>query len=111
MTTKTTHGKLVRDKIPDIIQENGDTCIVSVLSENDYKAALQDKLHEEIQELAEAKQEDRLGEMADIFEVLLALAEADGYAKNDLFAAASKKRQSRGGFSERLWLESTESPS
>lgn len=111
MGSATEYGKLVRDKIPDIIESNGDICISSVLPENAYKAALHEKLYEEADELLAAKQEDRLGELADIFEVLLAIAEADGYSKNDLFSAASQKRQSRGGFKNRIWLERTETPS
>jgi len=111
MSTKTEYGKLVRDKIPEIIQANGDTCTVSVLSDDAYRVALQEKLQEETNELLTAAPQDRLGEMADIFAVLLAIVEADGYAKNDLFASAARKRQERGGFSQKLWLESTESPS
>jgi predicted house-cleaning noncanonical NTP pyrophosphatase (MazG superfamily) len=108
---KTTYGKLVRDKIPLIIESNGDTCITRVLPEDQYIDALQEKLKEETIELVNAGQEERLGELSDLLEVVFALAEADGYSISDLMIAADNKRSSRGGFSERLWLESTQSPS
>lgn len=107
---KIIYGKLVRDHIPETIESNGDTCEIRTLTIDEYKAALQAKLQEETAELLAASPEERLGEMADIFEVLLAIAEADGYAKNDLFRKASQKREERGAFEDRIWLESTTSP-
>lgn len=99
-------GKLVRDQIPEIIQAAGRTAYVRVLDDAEYDAALLDKLVEEVAELRATTAEHRLEEAADVYEVLLAIVARQGGDATDLVAAADLKRCSRGGFEDRLWLES-----
>ncbi|WP_248959984.1 nucleoside triphosphate pyrophosphohydrolase [Sphaerisporangium perillae] len=68
------YGKLVRDRIPEIIEADGRTAKVRVLDESELVSALTAKLAEEAEELRQAEPDDRLGELADIYEVLAALA-------------------------------------
>ena len=96
-----THNKLVRDRIPAIIQAGGHTPVTSILDEEAYIAALHRKLDEEA---AELHADPCLEEMADLAEVLLALCEAHGYTAEELHAARLKKREERGGFRERIFL-------
>ena len=42
------YNKLVRDKIPEIIESKGDSCIVGTLGENEYIKMLDEKLFEEL---------------------------------------------------------------
>jgi predicted house-cleaning noncanonical NTP pyrophosphatase (MazG superfamily) len=98
-------GKLVRDRIPAIIRASGQTPQVRVLAEAEYKAALFDKLLEEATELQRAPLAEQLEEAADVYEVLLAVAHTIGVTMNDILVEAERKRTDRGGFSERLWLE------
>ena len=98
-------GKLVRDRIPDIIEAAGRTASVRVLDPAAYERALLDKLLEEAQELHGAAPDDRLEEAADVYEVLLAVAELIGVDFRQVVARADAKRAERGGFRERLWLE------
>lgn len=98
-------GKLVRDRIPEIIEASGRTPVVRVLDSASYEAALLDKLLEEAQELQEATPEDRLEEAADVYEVLLAIAELIGVEIRRVAERADVKRAERGGFRDRLWLE------
>jgi predicted house-cleaning noncanonical NTP pyrophosphatase (MazG superfamily) len=98
-------GKLVRDRIPEIIEASGRTPDVRVLDLASYEQALLDKLLEEAAELRDAAPEDRLEEAADVYEVLLAVADLIGVDVRDIVDRAELKRAERGGFRERLWLE------
>jgi predicted house-cleaning noncanonical NTP pyrophosphatase (MazG superfamily) len=98
-------GKLVRDQIPNIIRAAGSEPTLRVLDEGEFHAALIDKLNEECAELEAADPSKLLEEAADVLEVLLALLGLQGLALGDLTDAAAAKRQERGAFTERLWLE------
>ncbi|PRX52616.1 putative house-cleaning noncanonical NTP pyrophosphatase (MazG superfamily) [Nonomuraea fuscirosea] len=100
-----TYGKLVRNRIPEIIEAEGRTAKVRVLGESELVPALTAKLVEEAEELREAESGDRLGELADIYEVLAALTETLGFSDEQVQEAARHKRDKRGGFSRRLWLD------
>lgn len=95
-------GNLVRDRIPEIIAAEGRKPRVRVLSDEEFEAALLDKLLEEVTELLEAEPENRLDEAADVYEVLLTLVAGQGFAADDLAVAADSKRHTRGGFAQRL---------
>lgn len=98
-------GKLVRDRIPEIMRAGGVEPDTRVLSEDDYLLGLFDKLLEEAHELREAAAEQRLEEAADVYEVLLGLCSALGHTIGDVERAAAAKRAERGGFERRIWLE------
>ena len=88
-----TYNKLVRDKIPQIIEASGKTCETEVLSDERYLEMLDKKLNEE---LAEYQQEKSLEELADLLEVLYAVAVARG--------VRAEKKDKRGGFAEKIFL-------
>lgn len=44
------HNKLVRDKIPEIIEKSGKTAVIHILGDTDYIKALETKLNEEAEE-------------------------------------------------------------
>lgn len=98
-------GKLVRDRIPEIIEASGRSANVRVLDDDEYDAALLDKLVEEVEELRAATPSERLEEAADVYEVLLAIVTRLGTDSNGLSLAATQKRESRGAFDRRLWWE------
>ena len=99
-------GKLVRDRIPEIMEADGRVPLCRTLSEEQYGDALLAKLQEEATELANAAPADRLEEAADVYEVLLALVAHAGHSLDDLTRVADRKRDERGGFSGRVFLES-----
>lgn len=70
------YNKLVRDRIPEIIAASGKRCDTRILSEEEYLAMLRTKLHEE---LAEYEESGELEELADILEILYALADLQGF--------------------------------
>ncbi len=98
-------SKLVRDRIPEIIAAEGGTQTVRVLNDQEYEAALLDKLYEEVAELRDADPHDRLGEAADVYEVLLSILAGQGIDADELAVAAAEKRGTRGGFTQRWCWE------
>ena len=98
-------GKLVRDKIPQIIIEDGRTPIVRTLSDEEYLSELDRKLNEEV---AEYQADKSLEEMADVLEVLLAICEARGHSVDELMEVRDKKREKRGGFRDKVYWEGNE---
>lgn len=99
------YNKLVRDKIPFVITENGETAVTRILDETAYKAELEKKLHEEYREVIEAEGDERLEELADMLEVIRALAKAENCTLPQLIALADKKAAQRGTFKDRIFLE------
>ncbi|MEU1883708.1 nucleoside triphosphate pyrophosphohydrolase [Streptosporangium sp. NPDC020072] len=104
------YGKLVRDRIPEVIEADGLTAEVRVLDESELVPALTAKLVEEAEELRQASPDDRLGELADIHEVLTTLTETLGFSDEQIREAARRKRAERGGFDRRLWLDKVTRP-
>lgn len=99
------HNKLVRDKIPEIIEIGGKTCVTHVLNEVDYVKALERKLNEEV---VEYQTDKSLEEMADVLEVLQTICIARGYSLEELEDMRKKKASERGGYKERVFLEYVE---
>lgn len=99
------YNKLVRDKIPEIIAQQGESANIRILSDKAYTAALEQKLDEET---AEFHKEKNLEELADILEVVYALADDLGCTKEDLLQVYNQKHEKRGGFQSRIFLISKE---
>lgn len=97
-------GKLVRDRIPELISADGGQPDVRRLSESQLEEALLAKLVEEVTELLEARHDGRLEESADVVEVLLALLGLQGLGLDDLLQEVVEKREAKGAFRERFWL-------
>ncbi len=95
------YHKLVRDKIPEIIEKTGKTCRTEILSDEAYLALLDKKLTEELAEYQESKS---LEELADLLEVMEAVVAARGYTWEELLAVKEEKKAARGGFEEKLLL-------
>ena len=96
-----TYNKLVRDKIPEIIESDGKTCKTELLSDEEYIKMIDAKLDEE---LAEYHKDQNIEELADLMVVIYAAALARGYSLEDLEMVREKKVQERGGFEKRILL-------
>ena len=99
---KTEYHKLVRDRIPEIIEKDGKTCECSVLSQEDYLVMLDQKLNEELAEYQESKS---MEELADLLEVMSAVATARGSSMEEVEKIRASKKEKRGGFEKRILLE------
>lgn len=108
------HHKLVRDRIPEIIQSDGKTCFHHQAADQELRDAIGDKVIEEAQEFLEAWQcaddKDILKESADILEILLAGLEQHGLGLDDLLAARASRAEKRGAFTQGIILESVNGP-
>jgi predicted house-cleaning noncanonical NTP pyrophosphatase (MazG superfamily) len=100
--------KLVRDRIPEIIQSEGRRPVTRVLDEASYRQTLLAKLIEEAREAGRATADDLPGDLADVLEVVRALTLTAGISWPQLLALAEDKRSQRGGFERRIFLESVE---
>lgn len=100
-----TYNKLVRDNIPNIIKNNGETPIIRILTNEEYKQELEKKLYEEYQEVLESSGEDRVEELADMLEVIKALAKLENKDLDDIIKAANQKNSKRGSFNDKIFLE------
>lgn len=102
----TKYNKLVRDKIPEIIEADGSTSRIRVIEKDiEYLNALLDKLHEETDEL---RQTPSLEERADVQEVLRAIDNVLGFKPEDVEKIRAEKEKKRGGFDKRIFLISTD---
>ena len=99
------YHKLVRDQIPRIIEADGGQPVTRVLDQARYLTALRAKLMEEAGEAQAAPDGQLRSELADVLEVLQALAAAHGMSWEDVLAEAARKRRERGGFDQRIFLE------
>jgi predicted house-cleaning noncanonical NTP pyrophosphatase (MazG superfamily) len=100
--SKIIYNKLVRDKIPEIIEASGKTCETEILSDKEYLQVLDKKLGEE---LAEYYKEQNVEELADLLEVLYATAKARGYSIEELDHIRVEKQKARGGFDKKILLK------
>ena len=97
------YDKLVRDRVPGIIRDNGGTTVTHVATSDEYVRALKAKLQEEVNEFLESGTDVR--ELADIMEVVYALARHMGVDADRLDALRLRKLADRGGFTQRIILE------
>ena len=96
------YDKLVRDRIPEIINADGKECIVEVVDNKKKYELLERKSEEEVNEFLEDK---NLEELADVMEVLFGLADSLGYSEDELLAKREAKKNERGGFKEGIVLK------
>ena len=96
------YHKLVRDRIPEIIEADGKVCICETLSDEDYIYLLDQKLNEELTEYQDSKS---LEELADILEVIQAIVKARGWTLEELERIRANKAAKRGGFKKKILLK------
>lgn len=94
--------KLVRDRIPEIIEADGKTCICETLSDEDYLRMVDAKLDEE---LAEYHKDQNIEELADLLEVIYAATKARGYSVEQLEVVRATKAAKRGAFEKKILLK------
>ena len=96
------YNKLVRDRIPEIIESDGKECMAEVLSDDRWLQMLDAKLDEELAEYQESKS---LEELADLLEVIRAVVKARGWSWEQLEQVRKEKAARRGGFEKKILLK------
>ena len=95
------YNKLVRDHIPEIIMQSGKRPVYSILSDEAYLTKLDEKLNEELAEYQESKS---MEELADLLEVIRAVAVARGSSIEEVEAIRQDRAAKRGGFENKILL-------
>jgi predicted house-cleaning noncanonical NTP pyrophosphatase (MazG superfamily) len=101
------YNKLVRDRIPQIIEADGKRCSTRVIEGKELQNALEAKLQEELDEYLESSDPR---ELADMLEVILALASQSGLSAPDLERLRVNKADSNGSFQMQIFLENVFDP-
>ncbi len=97
------YNKLVRDKIPEIIERNeGRSCKTRILDDEEYLFELNKKIQEE---LAEYLESGEIEELADLEEVLRAILDSKGVSYEEFERIRLEKVNKRGAFKDRIYLE------
>ncbi|MYR85809.1 hypothetical protein GTY41_12885 [Streptomyces sp. SID685] len=96
------HGKLVRNRIPQIIRDGGTEPVFYTAGRGEYRSRLRDKLGEEVAEFLAADDDAAPEELADVLEVVHALAADLGVGEDQLEKIRAAKTAERGDFSDRI---------
>lgn len=94
--------KLVRNLIPEVILKSGRTPVIHIAESNEYKQLLRNKLLEEVEEFLQG---ESIQEIADILEVLETICIINNYKLRDILKIKKQKKESNGGFSNKIVLE------
>jgi len=94
------YNKLVRDRIPEILDAKGVVYEKRIASDQEYKEELLKKINEEVQEFLEA---GNIEELVDVLEVVEALKKLPEYS--DVDKIRQIKREEKGGFDDRIILK------
>lgn len=100
------YNKLVRDKIPEIIEANDCECNIKYIEGEELKEALGAKLVEEVCEFLDAEMD--IEELADIFEVIDAIIKFNNWSRKDVVKLQTDKRKRRGAFNKGIFLIDTD---
>lgn len=101
------YEKLVRDRIPEIIEAQGEVPLVEILDGEAYRRCLDQKMQEELEEYLE---DGSMEELADLIEVIRAAIAARGCTWDEVEALRTAKAQRNGAFEKRLFLRGVNRP-
>ena len=100
-----TYNKLVRDKIPQIIEAKRKKYTSKKLNDTDYIKYLKQKSYEELDEYCAAQsKEEAVEELADLLEIIHALVNYHGFTMEEVENVRIEKAEKRGGFQEKIFL-------
>jgi len=105
------HKKLIRDKIPEIIEADDGKYEVRVMKEDEFKKELKQKLIEEGEEVIKAEKSELGKELADVLELIKSIAESEDISFEFVEEKQKQRREKRGGFKKKLFLVWSNKPS
>jgi predicted house-cleaning noncanonical NTP pyrophosphatase (MazG superfamily) len=104
------HNKLVRDRILEILEQEGVKYNSRILDDNEFKQELLKKIVEEAQEVLATGGDikDLIKELADLGEVMEGVIKVFGLDRDEINKIKQDRHDQRGGFDKKIYLESTE---
>lgn len=102
------YNKLVRDKIPEVIESSGKKANIKVLNNKEFLMELGLKLQEELNEYTSSNENEKIEELADMIEVIYAILDAKNVSIEKFESIRNAKKEKRGGFEKQLFLENVE---
>jgi predicted house-cleaning noncanonical NTP pyrophosphatase (MazG superfamily) len=96
------YNKLIRDKIPQIIEQSGKQAIIEEVSGKEYIELLNAKLGEELQEYLDSQSVE---ELADLVEVVYAMLEHKNISLQEFEFISQQKVNEKGAFKDKLLLK------
>lgn len=94
--------KLVRDKIPEIINKEGGVCGFYIAKNDEYQSRLYDKIQEEILEF---KNNPSVEEFVDMLEVIDAIRKYFNLSLDEIKKMKDKKYKTKGGFNKKIIMK------
>ncbi|MEN8698421.1 nucleoside triphosphate pyrophosphohydrolase [Bacillus infantis] len=99
------YNKLVRDRIPEVIENTGKNYNTRILEDKEYIKELKKKSYEELEEYMNTTNPgEALEELADVLEIIHAIAEYHGFSIEELENVRRSKAEKRGGFKDKIFL-------
>ena len=98
------YHKLIRNKIPQIIEANGGKYQTRIMGGQEFEKELKKKLIEEAKELAKAPSDELENELADVLEIIKSLCSHFKIKFSQVEKLRTEKKKKRGGFKKRLFL-------
>ncbi len=98
------YNKVIRDKIPEIIEKDGHSCNIKKMTDEEFLLEIEKKLSEEVTEYQNSKNPE---ELTDILEVIYKIAKLKGISKKELEKIRIDKVEKRGAFEDNLFLIDT----
>ncbi|MCP3028603.1 nucleoside triphosphate pyrophosphohydrolase [Halobacillus sp. A5] len=103
------YNKLVRDRIPEIIEKSEKSYETKILDQDEYIKSLKIKLQEELQEyLTSENDQEAAEELADLLEIIYVLSKIHGSSIKQVEEIRRQKADERGSFNEKIFLKSVE---
>lgn len=97
--------KLVRDRIPEIIEKNGENCHFTELNQKEFVQELRKKFKEEVDEYLNSTEDtEAIEELADVLEIIHSLSELHNKTFDEVDAVRRKKLLEHGGFKKKYFL-------
>ncbi len=110
MNNKKIYNKLIRDRIPEIIEKDGCSYKTRILKQKEYKQELLKKIVEESQEVLETNgnKKELIKEIGDVQEIINYIIKTFNLDKKEIEKIRKKRKKSRGSFDKKIFLEYTE---
>jgi predicted house-cleaning noncanonical NTP pyrophosphatase (MazG superfamily) len=106
---KKVYNKLVRDRIPEIIKKNADSCVTKKLNQKEFRLETLKKVVEEANELLAAKDSkiEMIKELADLKEIIDTVMSAHKISNKEVSKEKKIRKKQRGGFEKKVYLIET----